>query len=153
MTQASDEKNAGARKIEPQQNWLARLFHVKPATRYLCLQISSRRARQEVTILLREWRKWGIRDVEVDKERNILFARVGKKNFLDIKEVSFAVEIMTVIEHGKRNHLSITRFTQEKGAASSFHKVVDTMNSIFINRSLIVQDGRKAKMMIKTLNS
>lgn len=80
MTQANEENSAGARKIEPQQNWLARLFHVKPATRYLCLQISSRRARQEVTILLREWRKWGIRDVEVDKERNILFARVGKKN-------------------------------------------------------------------------
>lgn len=80
MTQANEENNAGARRIEPQQNWLARLFHVKPATRYLCLQISSRRARQEVAILLREWRKWGIRDVEVDKERNILFARVGKKN-------------------------------------------------------------------------
>lgn len=72
---------------------------------------------------------------------------------LDIKEVTFAVEIMTVIEHGKRNHLSITRFTQEKGAASSFHKVVDTMNSVFNSRALIVQDGRKAKMMIKTLNS
>lgn len=42
--------------------------------------MSRRRARQEVTILLREWRKWGIRDVEVDKERNIVFARVGKKN-------------------------------------------------------------------------
>ncbi|CAN8100656.1 unnamed protein product [Discula destructiva] len=153
MTQANEETSAGARKIEPQQNWLARLFHVKPATRYLCLQISSRRARQEVAILLREWRKWGIRDVEVDKERNILFARVGKKNFLDIKEVNFAVEIMTVIEHGKRNHLSITRFTQEKGAASSFHKVVDTMHNVFSSRTLVVQDGRKAKMMVKTLNS
>lgn len=80
ITQAIEENNAGSRKIEPRQNWLARLFHVKPATRYLCLQISCRRARQEVAILLREWRKWGIRDVEVDKERNVLFARVGKKN-------------------------------------------------------------------------
>lgn len=143
--------------------------------------MSRRRARQEVTILLREWRKWGIRDVEVDKERNIVFARVGKKNcecplptvsifqqpffrnmlladtvpgiVLHIKEVHFAVEIITVIEHGKRNHLSIVRFTQEKGAASSFHKVVDTMHSVFTSRGLLVQDSRKAKMMIKTLNS
>lgn len=68
------------RQIEPQQNWLARLFRVKPATRTLCLAISRRRARQEATILLREWRKWGMRDVEVDKDRNIIFARVGKKN-------------------------------------------------------------------------
>ncbi|KAG6367284.1 hypothetical protein INS49_001471 [Diaporthe citri] len=148
-----DSADAVARKIEPRQNWLARLFRVKPSRRYLCLQMSRRRARQEVTILLREWRKWGIRDVEVDKERNIVFARVGKKNFLNIKEVHFAVEIITVIEHGKRNHLSIVRFTQEKGAASSFHKVVDTMHSVFTSRGLLVQDSRKAKMMIKTLNS
>lgn len=75
-----ESADAVARKIEPRQNWLARLFRVKPSRRYLCLQMSRRRARQEVTILLREWRKWGIRDVEVDKERNIVFARVGKKN-------------------------------------------------------------------------
>ncbi|KUI74470.1 putative serine/threonine-protein kinase HSL1 [Cytospora mali] len=148
-----DNGDSVGRKIEPRQNWLARLFRVKPAMRYLCLQISRRRARQEVTILLREWRKWGMRDVEVDKERNIVFAKVGKKNFLNIKEVNFAVEIITVIEHGKRNHLSIVRFTQEKGAASSFHKVVETMNSVFTSRGLLVQDKRKAKMMIKTLNS
>lgn len=76
----AENGDAVARKIEPRQNWLARLFRVKPAMRYLCLQISRRRARQEVTILLREWRKWGMRDVEVDKERNVVFARVGKKN-------------------------------------------------------------------------
>lgn len=58
-----------------------------------------------------------------------------------------------MIEHGRRNHLSIIRFTQEKGAASSFHKVVDTMDSVFSSRALLVQDGRKAKRMIKTLNS
>lgn len=72
---------------------------------------------------------------------------------LQIKEVHFAVEIITVIEHGKRNHLSIIRFTQEKGAASSFHKVVDTMNGVFSSRNILVQDERKSKMMIKTLNS
>lgn len=72
---------------------------------------------------------------------------------LKIKEVHFAVEIITVIEHGKRNHLSIVRFTQERGAASSFHKVVDTMNGVFSSRGLLVQEVRKAKMMIKTLNS
>ena len=60
---------------------------------------------------------------------------------------------MTVIEHGRRSHLSIVRFTQEKGAASSFHKVVDTMSAVFSKRSLLVSDKRKAKMMVKTLNS
>ncbi|KAL1883403.1 hypothetical protein VTK73DRAFT_8970 [Phialemonium thermophilum] len=147
------DNDSGGRKIEVHQNWLARLFRVKPATRYLCLTMSRRRARQEIAILLREWRKYGIKDVEVDKRRNLVFARVGPKNYLNMKEVSFAAEIMTVIEHGKRNHLSIVRFTQERGAASSFHKVVDTMHSVLCSRNLAVADKRKAKMMIKTLNS
>jgi serine/threonine-protein kinase HSL1, negative regulator of Swe1 kinase len=70
-----------------------------------------------------------------------------------MKEVSFAAEIMTVIEHGKRSPLSIVRFTQERGAASSFHKVVDTIHAVFGARNLLVVDKHKAKMMIKTLNS
>ncbi|KAK0668583.1 putative serine/threonine-protein kinase [Cercophora samala] len=147
------ESDGGGRKIEVQQNWLARLFRVKPAMRYLCFAIAKRRARQEMVILLRDWRKYGIKDVEVDKERNIIFARVAAKNYLNLKEVAFAVELMTVIEHGKRNQLCIARFTQEKGAASSFHKVVEAINTAFANRALMVTDKRKINMMIKTLNS
>lgn len=72
---------------------------------------------------------------------------------LNLKEVSFAAEVVTVIEHGKKQPLSIIRFTQERGAASSFHRVVDTMNMIFDARALVVADRNKRKMMIKTLNS
>ncbi|KAI6252386.1 hypothetical protein MCOR27_009995 [Pyricularia oryzae] len=147
------DAESAERMIKPQQNWLARLFRVKPATRVICLSISRRRARQEVAILLRDWRKYGIRDVEVDKKRNVIFARLSSKNHLNIKEVALACEIITVIEHGKRNHLSIVRFTQEKGAASSFQRVVDTMRDVLGNRNLLVTDKSKAKMMIKTLNS
>lgn len=74
------ESDGGGRKIEVQQNWLARLFRVKPAMRYLCFAIPKRRARQEMAILLRDWRKYGIKDIEVDKERNIIFACVAAKN-------------------------------------------------------------------------
>ncbi len=68
------------RKIEVHQTWIARLFGVKPAMSYMCLTISRRAARQEIMILLKEWRQYGIRDVQVDKERNIVFARVAAKN-------------------------------------------------------------------------
>ncbi|KAF3014269.1 hypothetical protein E8E14_011139 [Neopestalotiopsis sp. 37M] len=145
--------NVAQRNIEPQQNWLARLFRVKPATEHICFTLSRRQTRQEIAILLKEWRRYGIRDVQVDKDRNIVFGRVGAKNYLAMKEVSFAAEIMTVIEHGKRSPLSIVRFTQERGAASSFHKVVDTIHAVFGARNLLVVDKHKAKMMIKTLNS
>ena len=79
-TQSWGESEGGGRQIEVQQNWLARLFRVKPAMRHLCFSMPRRRARQEVAILLREWRQFGIKDVEVDKERNIIFARVGSNN-------------------------------------------------------------------------
>ncbi len=72
---------------------------------------------------------------------------------LQMKEVAFASEIMTVVEHGKRSHLSIAHFTQEKGAASSFYKVVDTLETVLKSRGMLVSDDRKRKMMIKTLNS
>ena len=70
-----------------------------------------------------------------------------------MKEVSFAAEVMTVIEHGKRTPLAIVRFTQERGAASSFHHVIDTMRTVFEGRELLITDKRKVKMMIKTLNA
>ncbi|OAQ96847.1 hypothetical protein LLEC1_03716 [Akanthomyces lecanii] len=141
------------RSIEVKQNWLTRLFRVKPATSYVCMNLSRRKARQEVAILLREWRRYGIRDIQVDKQRNIIFARVAAKNYLNIKEVAIAAEVVTVIEHGKRQPLSIVRFTQERGAASSFHRVVDTLRIVFDDRNLVVTDRNKQKMMIRTLTS
>jgi hypothetical protein len=153
---------------------LARLFRVKPVQDYLCLTISRKSARQELAVLLRDWRRHGMRDVVVDKERNIVFARVGANNCkstlvrsheiwtvetdkeaagLSLKEVAFAAEVMTVIEHGKRGQLSIIRLTQERGAASSFHKVVEAIRLVLETRSIVVEDKQKAKMMIKTLNA
>lgn len=70
-----------------------------------------------------------------------------------MKEVAFAGEVMTVIEHGKRSHLSIARFTQERGAASSFQKVVETLESVLKCRGMLLGDERKKRMMIKTLGA
>lgn len=75
-----ESQSNGQRNIEVKQNWLTRLFRVKPATSYICMALSRRRARQEVAILLREWRRYGIKDIQVDKQRNIIFARVAAKN-------------------------------------------------------------------------
>ena len=146
---------------------MARLFRVKPAVSYLCFNLSRKRTRQELSLMLKDWRRFGIMDVHCDKHRNIVFARVGKTNCkypatssrkieanwpdLDIKEVSFACEVMAVKEHGKKGYLSIVRFTQEKGAASSFRRVVETMEQAFKLRDFLVRDERKASMMVKTL--
>lgn len=91
------DAESAERMIKPQQNWLARLFRVKPATRVICLSISRRRARQEVAILLRDWRKYGIRDVEVDKKRNVVFARLSSKNRKFITDSADAIALNSLL--------------------------------------------------------
>ena len=69
------------RDIQPQhQNWLARFLRIKPAVTSLCFQISRIRARKEITAILREWRKYGMKDVVVDKAAGRIWARVAVKN-------------------------------------------------------------------------
>lgn len=75
-----DTGSGSIRNIEVKQTWLTRLFRVKPATSYICMALSRKRARQEVAILLREWRRYGIKGIQVDKQRNIVFARLAAKN-------------------------------------------------------------------------
>ena len=74
------DKNVAARQIEPRQTFLARLFRVKPAVDYLCFNLSRRRARQEMTRLLKEWRQFGMTDIVTDKHRQMIFAKVAKNN-------------------------------------------------------------------------
>ncbi len=76
----SRELAARDRQIEPRQNWMARLFRVKPAVGYVCLNLSKRRARQEIVAMLKSWRQFGIGDVICDKKRYMIFCKVDKKN-------------------------------------------------------------------------
>ncbi|OTB01819.1 hypothetical protein M426DRAFT_265536 [Hypoxylon sp. CI-4A] len=153
------EDKTAARNIEPQRNWFARLFRVKPATKYLCLSLPRPYVRHQIATKLKEWRPHGMRDIVVDKARNLIFARVAKKNSnrvatdYNLKEVSFAVELMAVIDHCGPTHLCLVRFTQERGAASTLNRVVELLKDNFLARGMMVTDRRKIKMMIRTLNS
>lgn len=146
-----DYKNSRYRQVVPQRNWWARLFKVKPVIRFICFSIPKKKALLEILGLLREWRRFGIEGIQVDKSRSIIFGQVGVENYLQIKNVGFATEFMTVIEHGKRSALSIARWTQEHGAASSFHKVVDTIEKVLKERNMLVAIEQKRNMMVKTV--
>ena len=70
-----------ARVIVPQpQNWLARFLRIKPAVNVMCFQVSKVRARKEVAGVCREWRRYGMRDIVVDKAAGRIWARVDAKN-------------------------------------------------------------------------
>ncbi|POS83383.1 hypothetical protein EPUL_004805 [Erysiphe pulchra] len=132
------------RQVAPQRNWWIKFFNVKPAIRFICFSLPKKKALLEILGLLREWRRFGIQDIQVDKSRSIIFGRVGVEN-------SFATEFMTVIEHRKKSALSIARWTQEHGAASSFHKVVDTIEKVMKERNMLVAIEQKRRMMVKTV--
>jgi len=106
-----------------------------------------RQTRHEVWYL-QEWPK---RTVSVSSNGDVNVSNTYL--VLDMKEVAFAAEFMTVIHHGNRGHLCIGRFTQERGAASSFHKVVETLETVLRARGMLVNDERKSRMMVKTLRS
>lgn len=72
---------APPREIQPQhQNWLMKFLRIKPAVTVIPFQVSRIRARKEIVAVLREWKRYGMRDIVVDKEKGRVWARVGVKN-------------------------------------------------------------------------
>ena len=65
---------------------------------------------------------------------------------LHIPSLEFAIEIFTVLQRGRKVGLSVARFTQVRGAKSSFEKVVQAVEAVVRNRGLLVE-GEKAKGM------
>lgn len=130
-----------------QQNWLSKFLHIKPATRVTCFQTTRGRTRGEVVRLLDNWRVHGIRDVVLDKERNRIFARLDATNALGLKEVEFVIELFVVLYQGRKKGLSIARWTQRKGAASSFRRVVQEVEARLQSKGLLVSDKEMKKDM------
>jgi hypothetical protein len=61
-------------------NWLSRFLHIKPATKTLCFHVGRGKVRGDLVRLLREWQRFGVRDVTFDRKANIINARVDKVN-------------------------------------------------------------------------
>ncbi|KAJ9253435.1 hypothetical protein DTO207G8_4168 [Paecilomyces variotii] len=133
-------------------NWFARFFHVKPATRVVALNTSKVKGQKDVYKTLRDWQRYGMEEVHLDKANNVIYGRVGQVNFLRLRPVEFSAEFFTVLEHGRHANLSLIQFRQERGAASSFHKVVDSMQVVLKQHDLLVEDPARAKKMAKVLD-
>ncbi|KGO68115.1 hypothetical protein PITC_053730 [Penicillium italicum] len=134
-------------------NWFARVFQIKPATQVIALNTSKVKGRKELYKLLREWRDFGMEDVYLDKTNSIVHGRVSEANFLHLREVEFTAEFYTVLEHGHQANLSLVRFKQERGAASSFNKVVEAVQSTLMRRGMVVEDPTRANKMARILDS
>ncbi|KAG5293237.1 serine/threonine-protein kinase [Histoplasma capsulatum G186AR] len=133
------------------QNWFARFFHIKPASKTLAFKVSKLRAIKEVVKILHEWNKYGMEDVYLDRANSIVTGRVAELNFLRLRPVEFCGEFFTVLERGRHANLSLLHLRQERGAASSFHRVANTLEIVLKKRALLVDNSSKAKRMIKVL--
>jgi Fungal kinase associated-1 domain len=156
-----------------QQNWFAKILNIKPQARVICFTISKKQARREITAILKDWRKWGMKNIYVDRESNMISGKVGKANCkllslnyhiskcdhltlltdLNIREVSFVAEIVEVREDGNCGHLAMARFTQEKGAASTLQKLVDNLEDVLLKKGLLVTNEEMKREMIKIMNA
>lgn len=135
----------------PERSWFARFFHIKPASKIICFSVPRGRARTELIILLREWQRHGIHDLEYSRDTNTITARVDKQNALDIKPVTFRIELFVVLEHGRKVGLSIARFVQVKGAASGFKKVIDVVDGVMRGRGWLVEDEEKWRALCEVV--
>ncbi|KAK5115405.1 hypothetical protein LTR85_009865 [Meristemomyces frigidus] len=134
-----------------ERSWFARFFHIKPAVKVLCFAIPRGRARQELVILFKEWQRHGVRDLEYSRETNTITARVDKQNSLDIKGVTFRIEMFVVLEHGRKVGLSIARFVQVKGAASGFRRVLEVVDGVMRGRGWLVEDEEKWRALCEVV--
>lgn len=134
-----------------ERSWFARFFHIKPAVKVLCFSIPRGRARQELVLLFKEWQRHGVRDLAYSRETNTITARVDKQNSLDIKGVTFRIEMFVVLEHGRKVGLSIARFVQVKGAASGFRRVLEVVDGVMRGRGWMVEDEEKWKALCEVV--
>ncbi|RVX66210.1 hypothetical protein B0A52_10102 [Exophiala mesophila] len=139
--------------IEINQNWLAKFFHIKPATRVVCLMTTKAKARRELVKVLRSWQKQGLEDIVSERraEGDVVRARVDANNAFNLKAVHFHACLYTVLEHGRKANLSVIKFTQARGAASTFTRVVDVVEAIFQRSNLLVLDEIRRKGIEKSL--
>lgn len=62
------------------QNWFARVFQIKPASRVIALNTTKVKGRKEIYRLLREWKEYGMENVYMDKTSSAVHGRVSEVN-------------------------------------------------------------------------
>ncbi|KAF2212144.1 hypothetical protein CERZMDRAFT_111924 [Cercospora zeae-maydis SCOH1-5] len=139
--------------LGPARSWFARFFNIKPASHILCFELHRGKARQELVLLFKEWQRHGIRDLQYSRETNTISARVDKVNALDIKPITFRVELFIVLDNGRKVGLSIARFVQVKGAASGFRQVIDVVDGAMRSRNWLVQDDDKWRALCEVVET
>lgn len=68
--------------VQINQNWFAKFFHIRPASRIICLHVTKAKAKREVVKILKDWKKYGLRDVVTERRDggDLIRGRVDSMN-------------------------------------------------------------------------
>ena len=156
--------------IQINQNWFAKFFHIKPASKIFVLQISRMRAKKDIFRVMKNWKKYGLKDVRIERRagQDVIRGRVDAQNCelsmifqgpagltkvtdFHMKPVEFHAHLFSVLDQGRKANLSIVKLTQERGAASTFYKVCETLEMVLKEREMLMADAVKRKDIERTM--
>ncbi|ORY86934.1 hypothetical protein BCR37DRAFT_390658 [Protomyces lactucae-debilis] len=111
----------------PKQSFFARLLNIKPASKTLDTTLSAAKLQREVVDCLRRWEQanLGIQGIQEDRRQGFVRSRLGAKNALKLRPVCFRIECQS------HSAGASAVFVQEKGARSTFNRVVQEFESIW----------------------
>lgn len=66
--------------------------------------------------------------------------------------MSFVIELFVVLEDNQRANLCLARFTQTRGAASSFRRAVEVIEDICREKHILIEDEQKKAAMCEILS-
>ena len=125
-----------AEHASPKQGFFARLLNFKPAQEYLRTTYSANRLHRELCDSIRRWEKagLGVKLLEEDRRTRTLRAQVRSRNALGLRSVRFRVEVV----YASDRKSSVATFVQERGAQSSFLRVVDEYQHIYSDAGVLI---------------
>ena len=94
-----------------------------------------------------------MKDVVVDKTRSRVWVAISENNRLGIRPVNLAVEFFTVLSYGRKANLAVARFTQEKGAKSSFERILGALEGTLREKKALVTEKKRWREMEAVLSA
>ena len=137
-------------------NLFARLFGIPsrqsaPTPYLICLHLPRINAINEIKIILRDWRRYGLFNIRVNKQSGTVHATVADDNTFGILPVAIVAAAHAVAVNGNAGGLSIVKVTAEWGNRSSFNQACESIEQVLRARNFVLTEKHIVSEMKKAL--
>ncbi|OLL24338.1 Serine/threonine-protein kinase HSL1 [Neolecta irregularis DAH-3] len=112
------------------RNWFSKMLNIKPGNKTISTKSSAKICRRTLGEIFVQWNEMGV-GIKADRIGDILRGKVDSRNAMKIKPVKFRVEVCDRVGGSQ------VIFIMEKGAASSFVRVVREVERELVDRGII----------------